>query len=150
MWDFRPWRLRKTLDFLQYQQANEMGAMVGDAGVSDDPQFGVFPISSTCISLFFFSLPSLSFTTCSFHYHGQHSEAAIKPTPDTRTSTRPKTASSKQKEISGSLSGPLWPGPQSQLQVSVSIRFTCPYTRQPANHEDNSAISGLTTMGEVL
>ena len=45
------------------------------------------------------------------------------------------------------LSGPLWTDPQSELQVSESVRFTCPLSRQPANHEDSKAISGLTTNG---
>ena len=47
-------------------------------------------------------------------------EAAIELTPDTRTSTRPKTASSKQKEISGS---PLLsPFPVSRLPQSKDER----------------------------
>ena len=45
------------------------------------------------------------------------------------------------------LSGPLWTDPQSELQVNDSVRFTCPLSRQPANHEDSTAISGLTTNG---
>ena len=45
------------------------------------------------------------------------------------------------------VSGPLWTDPQSELQVSDSVRFMCPLSRQPANHEDSKAISGLTTNG---
>ena len=45
------------------------------------------------------------------------------------------------------VSGPLWTDPQSELQVSDSVRFTCPLSRQPANHEDSKAISGLTANG---
>jgi len=37
----------------------------------------------------------------------------------------------------------------SQLQTSDSVRFVCPYTRQLTRQEDSTAISVLTTNGEI-
>ena len=37
----------------------------------------------------------------------------------------------------------------SQLQTSDSVWFICPYTRQSTRQEDSTAISVLTTNGEI-
>lgn len=83
--------------------------------VSEHLQFGVFPyLSRASRSCFFFPLPHLP---CSHDFLAmadtaqKRKEAATEPTPDIRTSTRAKTASSKQREISGSSFSLLFPVP---------------------------------------
>ena len=85
-----------------------MGDMARDVDDLGGSRFKMFPHSSRAfLSLLFFPSPFPSPLTLSSAMAGKRKDMDTEPPLDTRTSTRPKSASLKQREASESLSSPL-------------------------------------------